>query len=72
MLRAAKEVCINKRSCRGVATNYDIKPTTLRRYCMMNQAKLDGEEEINIICLQDGLKLVGQGNIGLDLFITSF
>ena len=48
MLRAAKEVCINKRTCRGVETDYDIKPTTSRRYCTMNQAKLDGGEEIHI------------------------
>ena len=48
MLKAVKEVPINKRSCRGVAADYDIKPTTLRRYCTMNQAKLDGGQEMNI------------------------
>ena len=32
MLRAAKDGCINKRSCRAVETDYDIKPTTLRIY----------------------------------------
>ena len=48
MLRAAQEVCINKRSCRWVETDYDIKPTIVRRYCTMNQTKLDGGEEINI------------------------
>ena len=47
MLRAAKDGCINKRSCRAVETDYDIKPTTLRIYCKMYQAKLDGGEEIN-------------------------
>ena len=39
MLRAVKEVLINKRSCRGVAADCDIKPTTRRRYCTMNQEK---------------------------------
>ena len=48
MLRVVKEVLINKRSCRGVTADYDIKPTTLRRYCTMNQEKLDGGQEMNI------------------------
>ena len=45
---AVKEVSIYKRSCRGVTADYDIKPTTLRRYCTVNQEKLDGGQEMNI------------------------
>ena len=40
----SQQKTLHKRSCREVATDYDIKPTTLRRHCMMNQEKLDGRD----------------------------